>query len=71
MSKASSFLRLIIGAAKSNTIQFNSLMAAIWAAILQMDAVQSNPEYLAILGGIQALVNLLLRAKTKKALADR
>ena len=71
MSKASSFLRLIIGAAKSNTIQVNGLFAAIWGALLQMDVVQSNPEYLAIMGGVQALVNILLRFKTKKALADR
>lgn len=71
MSKASSFLRLIIGAARSNTVQVNGLFAAVWGAILQMDVVQSNPEYVAILGGVQALVNILLRFKTEKPLAER
>jgi hypothetical protein len=36
-----------------------------------MDVIQSNPEYIAILGGVQALVNVLLRFKTEKPLAER
>lgn len=67
----STFVKLIVGAAKSNTVQFNSIMMAIWAALAQTEFIQSNPDYLAILGGIQAIVNILLRAKTDKPLTQR
>lgn len=67
----SSFLKAILGAAKSNTVQFNSIMLAIWAAIAQSEFIQSNPEYAAIIGGIQAVINLVLRAKTSQPLSTR
>ena len=67
----STFVKLIVGAAKSNTVQFNSIMVAIWAALAQMEFIQSNPDYLAVLGGIQAIVNIFLRAKTDKPLTQR
>lgn len=67
----SSFMKAIVGAAKSNTVQFNTIMLAIWTAIYQTEFVQSNPEYVAILGGIQAVVGLFLRGKTKVPLTQR
>jgi hypothetical protein len=71
MSKASSFLRTLLGAAKSNTVQLNGIFAIIWGALVQSDFIQSNPEYVAIAAGIQAVLNILLRFKTKKPLAER
>lgn len=67
----SKFLQLLKGAARSNTVQFNALFLAIWSAVLQTDFIQSNPDYVAIMGGIQAVLNILLRAKTKKPLSER
>jgi len=71
MSKASSFLRVILGGLRSNTVQVNGLLAVIWSALLNSDMITSNPEYTAILGGVSALVNIILRAKTDKALSER
>lgn len=59
------------GALKSNTVQVNSLLGIIWAAVLNSEMIQSNPEYTAILGGVSALINIILRFKTKKPLEDR
>ena len=64
-------LEFMRGAVKSNTIQVNGILVAIWTALYQSTWVQENPETLAIFGGIQSLVNLFLRAKTKKPLAER
>lgn len=71
MSKVSSFLRLLKGAAKSNTVQVNAILLAIWTAVVNTDMIQSNPDLVQVMAGIQALVNILLRFKTKKALAER
>lgn len=71
MSKASSFVRTLLGALKSNTNQVNSLFVVIWTALYQSDFIQSNPEAVAIMGGVQALLNVLLRFKTTKPLAER
>lgn len=67
----SSFLKLVLGAAKSNTVQFNGIMLVLWTALAQSEFIQSNPEYAAIVGGIQAAINLFLRAKTKAPLSER
>ena len=67
----STLVKLITGAAKSNTVQFNAIMLAIWTAIAQSEFIRSNPEYAAIIGGIQAVINLILRAKTKQPLTNR
>ena len=67
----SKFLQILKGAAKSNTVQINALLAIIWTAVLNSDMIQSNPDYAAILGGISALINVILRFKTSKPLADR
>jgi hypothetical protein len=67
----STFLQILKGAAKSNTVQVNSLLAIIWSAVLNSEMIQSNPEYTAILGGVSALINIFLRFKTKKPLAER
>lgn len=71
MSKVSTFLDIMKGALKSNTVQVNSLLAIIWSAVLNSEMIQSNPEYTAVLGGISAIINIFLRFKTKKPLAER
>lgn len=71
MSKASSFVRSLLGALKSNTVQVNSIFAAIWGALVNSELVQNNPEYVAIAAGVQAVLNILLRFKTDKPLAER
>lgn len=67
----SKFLEILKGAAKSNTVQVNGLLGVIWAAILNSEVIQSNPEMTAILGGVSALINVLLRFKTSKPLSER
>lgn len=67
----SNFLKLIKGAAKSNTVQINAILLAIWAAVLESEMIQSNPDLVAILAGVQAIINIVLRFKTKKPLAER
>jgi len=71
MSKASSFLRVLMGGLKSNTVQVNSILAVIWGAVLNSDVISTNPEYTAILGGVSALINIFLRVKTEKPLSQR
>lgn len=67
----STFLKLITGAAKSNTIQFNGFFLALLAALSQSEFMQNNPDAMAILAGINAIVNLFLRFKTKKPVSER
>lgn len=71
MSKASSLVRTLLGSLRSNTVQVNGLLAVIWGALLNSEMIQSNPEYTAIMGGISALINILLRFKTSKPLSER
>jgi len=59
------------GAARSNTVQVNAILLAIWTAVMNTDMIQSNPDLVQIMAGIQALVNILLRFKTKVPLSDR
>lgn len=71
----STFLQILKGSLKSNTVQAGGLFLAIWTAVFQseflQEAISDNPEYAAIAGGINAIVMLLLRAKTTKALSER
>lgn len=67
----SKFLQLIKGAAKSNTVQINSILLAIWAALMNTEFIQGNPDLVQIMVGIQSLVNIILRFKTSKPLAER
>lgn len=64
---------LLGGMLRSNTMQFNAAGAVVWflTVLMNADFVSSNPEYTAILGGLMAIVNMVLRAKTKKPLAER
>lgn len=73
MSKASTFLRTILGGLKSTTIQANSggLILLILTSIFNSEIIQSNPEYVAIGAGIMTVINLFLRAKTSKPLSER
>lgn len=67
----SSFVQLLKGAAKSNTVQINGILLAIWAAVMNTEMIQSNPDLVQIMAGVQALVNILLRFKTSKPLSER
>jgi len=67
----STFLQLIKGAAKSNTIQINAILLAVWAAVMNTDMIQSNPDLVQIMAGVSALVNILLRFKTKVPVSSR
>ena len=66
-------LELLKGTAKSNTVQFYVAAAALWilGALMGADFVKSNPDLIAILAGIQSVINLLLRMKTSKPLSER
>lgn len=67
----SRFLELVIGAAKSNTIQINSLFLVLWQTLIDSQMIQSNPELVKVMVGLQAVVNILLRFKTKVAISQR
>lgn len=64
---------LIGGILRSNTVQFNGGVMLLWLLdqVSQTEWLQSNPEYAAIAAGLVALVNMLLRFKTKKPLSQR
>jgi hypothetical protein len=71
-----SFLgRLLRGAMKSSTVQVNGGFLGILLMLMQSDAfngiISKNPEYAAIALGVQSLLNIILRAKTKKPLTER
>lgn len=63
----------IKGALKSNTVQFNGAAAIIWflEVLGQTNFIGDNADFSAILAGVVALVNILLRAKTSKPLNER
>ena len=67
--------KLIRGALKSNTVQMNGGFLGILFALMQSDIfndiVSKNPEWAAIALGVQSLLNIFMRAKTKKPLAER
>jgi hypothetical protein len=67
----STFLKLITGAAKSNTVQINGILLAIWAAVMNTEMIQSNPDLVQVMAGVSALVNILLRFKTKVPISER
>lgn len=67
----STFVKLLKGAVKSNTVQVNSLLLAIWAAVMNTDMIQSNPDLVQVMAGVSALVNILLRFKTSKPISER
>jgi hypothetical protein len=58
---------------RSNTIQFNfiALVLLILAEAGKLDIISSNPERAAIVAGAIALINVLLRFKTKKPIKER
>ncbi len=66
-------LKLLQGAVKSNTIQFNVATGVLWVlgVLLKADFVTSNPDLVAIMLGVQAAVNVLLRFKTSVPLSER
>lgn len=74
MSKFSTALRKVLGGAvKSNTMQFNFTAAVLWFLDVLGDTsyVADDPNKTAVLVGLVALINMVLRAKTKKPLSER
>lgn len=67
----SKFLELIKGAARSNTVQINAILLAVWTAVMNSEIIQANPDLVQVMAGVQALVNIILRFKTKKPLSER
>lgn len=67
----STFVKLLKGAARSNTIQVNAVLLAIWSAVMNTDMIQSNPDLVQVMAGLQALANILLRLKTKLPVSER
>ena len=65
------FIDLVKGSVRSNTVQVNSIILAIWSAIQGSEFVQSNPDIASIMVGVTAVVNLFLRFKTKKPISQR
>jgi hypothetical protein len=69
----STLSRLLKGAARSNTVQFNvaSLFLLVLDQAMKLDFITQDPDRMAIAAGVMALVNLVLRVKTKKPLTER
>lgn len=65
--------KLLLGAVKSDTMKFNVGAAIVWFLTVLADSnfIGENPELTAIVGGVMALVNMILRAKTTKPLTER
>ena len=59
------------GAFKSNTMQVNAGFLGWWAWLYESGTLQANPEIAFWSGIANAILNKLLRAKTKKPLAER
>lgn len=64
----SNFLK---GLLRSNTVQINALILAVWTALINTDMIQSNPDLVQVMVGVQALINILLRLKTTKPISNR
>ena len=64
---------MISGLLRSNTMQFNFGAGVLWflGILLEIDFIKNNPEWVAILAGITAIINILLRLKTNKAISER
>jgi hypothetical protein len=65
----------ILKGGNSSTVRLGGLFAAIWAAVSQSqyltDLLADNPEYAAILGGIQAVIMIIQRYRTKEPVDDK
>ena len=65
----------VLKGGNSSTIRLGGLFGVIWAAVLNSefftDLIGSNPEYAAILGGIQALIMIVQRYRTKEPVDDK
>jgi hypothetical protein len=61
-------MKILKGARRSNTVQFNGLILGILTALAQTDVIANNPNAVMWLGFATTVVNLLLRAKTDESL---
>ena len=59
----STFLKIIMNGSQSRTNQMNGIFLAIWGALSQSSFIQTNPQYIAILGGIQAILGIFQRSR--------
>lgn len=64
-------LDLLKGLLRSNTVQINALILAVWTALINSDMIQANPDIVQIMVGVQSLINILLRMKTNKPIKER
>jgi len=66
-------MKTLFGALKSKTIWFNvvAVSALLVTMALDMPLVKENPDYVAIALGVQAAVNMALRAITKVPLSEK
>jgi hypothetical protein len=58
---------------KSKTMQFNGGAAILWflGVLMEADFIRDNPELTAMLAGVVALINMLLRLKTNKPISEK
>jgi hypothetical protein len=71
----SRFVQLLRGAPKSKSVRFAGLFGTIWTIIASSDflreTISANPEYAAILGGVQAVIAIINRFQTNNALDEK
>lgn len=76
------FWNLIKGTAKSNTMQFNGIIAVVWSLLqnetvmggvqsLLTNLIGSNADAMTLLSAIGIIGNIFFRAKTAKPLSER
>lgn len=63
-------LDAVLKGGNSSTVRMGGLFAIIWTAISQseffVDLLANNPEYAAVLGGIQAVIMIIQRYRTSE-----
>lgn len=68
-------LDLVLRNANSGTVRWVTVFSSIWAVLSQseffMDFMSSNPAYMQILAGIQALVLIVQRNKTTEPIKKK
>jgi len=66
---------LILKGGSSSTVRLGGLFAIVWAAIAESqyltDILADNPEYAAVLGGIQAVIMIIQRYRTSEPVEDK
>lgn len=59
----------------SSTVRLGGLFAIIWGAVSQseffLDVIAKNPDWAAVIAGIQGLIMIVQRYRTKEAVEDK